>query len=125
MKSLYGNMTHEEKRLNREDLNAYKTYDRQQYAMLPGFKNTSSVGRAAHPENYPSTQYYANKETYQSPPKINRPVDNTQNYRRFGNKSVDNINMHGILGSSAYNNEDRGKIMRPMVVGSAQNYDGG
>ena len=129
MKSLYGNMTHEEKKLNKDDLNAYKSYDRNQYAMLPGFKNTSSVGRAGTELN-PTTQYYANKETFQSPPKVNKPVDGTQNYRRFGNKSVDNINVHGILGATNYYTSDPYQIQaaapnRPGVTSAAQhlNFD--
>lgn len=31
-------------------------------------------------------------------------MDSTQNFHRFGNKSVDHINIHGILGSSQYDN---------------------
>ena len=32
----YGNTTHDEKRLNKDDLIAYKHYDNHQYALIPG-----------------------------------------------------------------------------------------
>ena len=35
----YGNMTNVEKRLNKKDLQAYKTYDNRQYSMMPGVKS--------------------------------------------------------------------------------------
>ena len=35
----YGNMTNVEKALNREDLLAYKHYDNNQYALIPGVNN--------------------------------------------------------------------------------------
>jgi len=35
----YGNMTDVEKKLNREDLIAYKNYDNNQYALIPGINN--------------------------------------------------------------------------------------
>ncbi len=33
---MYGNMTSEEKRLNKEDLIAYKNFDNKQYSLIPG-----------------------------------------------------------------------------------------
>ena len=38
MNAHYGNMTSQEKKMNRDDLLAYKNYERQQYALVPGFK---------------------------------------------------------------------------------------
>ena len=35
----YGNMTNIEKKMNREDLIAYKNYDNTQYALIPGVNN--------------------------------------------------------------------------------------
>lgn len=35
----YGNMTNVEKRLNRADLIAYKSYDNNQYGLIPGIQN--------------------------------------------------------------------------------------
>lgn len=35
----YGNMTDVEKKLNKEDLIAYKRYDNNQYALIPGVNN--------------------------------------------------------------------------------------
>lgn len=41
----YGNMTHEEKNINKADLKGYKEGDmRTQHAMIPGIKNVNSVG---------------------------------------------------------------------------------
>ena len=36
--SNYGNMTSVEKRMNKNDLLAFKNYEKQQYALVPGFK---------------------------------------------------------------------------------------
>jgi len=36
---LYGNMTQTEKKLNQEDLKAYKTLEPNQYAMIPGMQS--------------------------------------------------------------------------------------
>jgi len=33
---MYGNMSNVEKQLNKEDLNAWKSYDNNQYALVPG-----------------------------------------------------------------------------------------
>lgn len=33
----YGNMTNVEKEMNKEDLNAWKKYDNNQYSMIPGY----------------------------------------------------------------------------------------
>lgn len=39
MISGYGNMTNVEKKLNRADLLAYKSYDNKQYCLIPGIQN--------------------------------------------------------------------------------------
>ncbi|CDW82191.1 UNKNOWN [Stylonychia lemnae] len=39
MISSYGNMTNQEKKLNRADLLAYKSYDNNQYSLIPGIQN--------------------------------------------------------------------------------------
>eukprot|EP00350_Pseudokeronopsis_sp_OXSARD2_P012695 CAMPEP_0170552184 /NCGR_PEP_ID=MMETSP0211-20121228/10112_1 /TAXON_ID=311385 /ORGANISM="Pseudokeronopsis sp., Strain OXSARD2" /LENGTH=38 /DNA_ID= /DNA_START= /DNA_END= /DNA_ORIENTATION= len=36
---MYGNMTSEEKRMNKEDLYAWKVYDNNQYSLIPGVTN--------------------------------------------------------------------------------------
>jgi len=33
---LYGNMTDMEKKLNKQDLDAYKVFDNKQYSLIPG-----------------------------------------------------------------------------------------
>lgn len=35
----YGNMTEVEKQMNREDLNAWKVYDNNQYSLIPGINH--------------------------------------------------------------------------------------
>lgn len=45
LKQTYGSMTHEEKLMNRADLNYYKTNDNKHTeALIPGINNLSSVG---------------------------------------------------------------------------------
>lgn len=39
----YGNMTAEEKRMNKQDLTAYKTYEQTNHAMMPGGKASSEL----------------------------------------------------------------------------------
>ena len=39
----YGNMTDVEKKMNREDLYAYKNYDNNQYSMIPGVSSIKKV----------------------------------------------------------------------------------
>ena len=36
MKKLVGNMTNQEKKMNKDDLLAYKMFDNNQYSMIPG-----------------------------------------------------------------------------------------
>ena len=36
---MYGNMTKEEKQLNKDDLLAYQNFDNKQYALIPGINN--------------------------------------------------------------------------------------
>jgi hypothetical protein len=36
---MYGNMTSIEKKMNKEDLDAWKKYDNNQYALIPGINN--------------------------------------------------------------------------------------
>jgi hypothetical protein len=40
----YGNMTSVEKRINKDDLLAYKNYDNKQYAMIPGYNSSFTGG---------------------------------------------------------------------------------
>lgn len=40
---MYGNMSKEEKQLNKEDLIAYKRFDNKNYAMIPGISNQKAV----------------------------------------------------------------------------------
>jgi len=37
----YGNMSHAEKQINKKDLRAYKEYDGNNYAMIPGVQNVN------------------------------------------------------------------------------------
>jgi hypothetical protein len=39
MKKLVGNMTNQEKKMNKDDLLAYKMFDNNQYSMIPGISN--------------------------------------------------------------------------------------
>ena len=39
----YGNMTDVEKKMNREDLYAYKNYDTNQYSMIPGISTVKKI----------------------------------------------------------------------------------
>ena len=36
---MYGNMTQHEKRLNKDELKAWKEYDNNQYSMIPGLQH--------------------------------------------------------------------------------------
>lgn len=38
----FGNMTNQEKKLNKADLNAYKGFDNKQYALIPGISHNYS-----------------------------------------------------------------------------------
>lgn len=38
----FGNMSHAEKQLNKQDLNAYKNYETVNHAMIPGINNKSN-----------------------------------------------------------------------------------
>ena len=40
---MYGNMSKEEKMLNKEDLVAYKRFDNNQYAMIPGVSSQKAI----------------------------------------------------------------------------------
>ena len=40
---MYGNMSKQEKQLNKEDLIAYKRFDNKNYAMIPGISNQKNV----------------------------------------------------------------------------------
>ena len=40
---MYGNMSKQEKALNKDDLIAYKHYDNNQYALIPGFTSQKAV----------------------------------------------------------------------------------
>ena len=62
----YGNMTDVEKKLNREDLIAYKHFDNNQYAMIPG---VNTVKR------------HMDSNIYQS--KASRSVDMEEKQRRM------------------------------------------
>ena len=50
--SNYGNMTSVEKRLNKDDLLAYKVYDRNQYAMIPGHKHEPTLTKPNYNSAY-------------------------------------------------------------------------
>jgi hypothetical protein len=41
--STYGNMTNVEKQMNKEDLQAWKVYDNNQYALIPGINHTKPM----------------------------------------------------------------------------------
>lgn len=41
-----GNMTHQEKMLNKSDLNAFKKYDPNTYGMVPGINNENKVHKS-------------------------------------------------------------------------------
>ena len=40
---MYGNMSKQEKALNKDDLIAYKNYDNNQYALIPGFSSQKQM----------------------------------------------------------------------------------
>ena len=48
---MYGNMTSVEKQMNKEDLNAWKSYDNNQYALIPGINAQKRMnGRQPSPD---------------------------------------------------------------------------
>jgi len=52
---MYGNMTHVEKALNRPDLEAYKNYDNNQYALIPGVNSIKAIqGHPGSPGSHKS-----------------------------------------------------------------------
>lgn len=40
---MYGNMSKQEKAINKDDLIAYKNYDNNQYALIPGFASQKAM----------------------------------------------------------------------------------
>jgi hypothetical protein len=55
---MFGNMTQHEKRINKEELKAYKEYDNIQYGLVPGIN---------HEKKYPSTTKALNASRLESP----------------------------------------------------------
>mmetsp|Transcript_33116 Transcript_33116/g.24360 ORF Transcript_33116/g.24360 Transcript_33116/m.24360 type:complete len:93 (-) Transcript_33116:255-533(-) len=45
---LYGNMTDMEKKLNKQDLDAYKVFDNKQYSLIPGLHSQKQVLGTVH-----------------------------------------------------------------------------
>lgn len=41
-----GNMTHQEKKINKSDLQAFKSYDPESYGMVPGINNQNKVHKS-------------------------------------------------------------------------------
>lgn len=59
---IYGNMSSVEKNLNREDLNAWKNYDNNQYSLIPGV--TASKKVVDHSQNPKMTHFSPTKGRY-------------------------------------------------------------
>ena len=45
-------MTSVEKKLNKDDLLAYKVYDKNQYAMIPGYKHEPTLSKPNYNSSY-------------------------------------------------------------------------
>ena len=58
---MHGNMTSEEKKLNKEDLTAWKVYDNNQYSMIPGVSSSKRfMDRSRIPLKANNTAVYSN-----------------------------------------------------------------
>jgi hypothetical protein len=76
----YGNMTSVEKRMNKDDLIAYKNFDNNQYAMIPGH---AGLNKTALRSTYLKDQMSDYKEE--------SPIPSRNGARYQVNKSMDNI----------------------------------
>ena len=57
---MYGNMSQQEKAMNKDDLHAYKRFDNNQYALIPGFNSQKALAmprdKKASPSNSTSKE---------------------------------------------------------------------
>eukprot|EP00347_Sterkiella_histriomuscorum_P007113 403350214 len=118
----YGNMTNVEKKLNRADLLAYKSYDNKQYSLIPGIQNTTLQKKV---NGYLATNTLLGDSPMKSVyGNVNQTIDSS--YQNF--PSI-NVNQSMAIDKSSplqeispagmrYNNHSRNRSLRNSSVGN-------
>lgn len=91
LQSSFGNMTSEEKHINKGDLNAYKNYDKKHYSMVPGltmnnyhhFQKDFKKGGAIQSMLYGSTRAGGGGTGFSQQSALNKSSDNIRGLKNY------------------------------------------